>query len=143
LSLHLARFPDFDDPEGFEALMRRFEAKHWVIYAKKLFREVGHVPRYLGRYTHRVAIANSGLVDVTDTSVSFRTKNGKVLTLAAMEFLRRSLQHILPDGFHKIRQHGLYSASSADKRELARCPIPFLRNTIAGHCSPGSSKRAR
>ncbi len=76
--------------------------------------------RYLGRYTHRVAIANSRLVDVTDTSVSFRTKDGKVLTLAAVEFLRRFLQHVLPDGFHKIRHYGLYSASSADKRELAR-----------------------
>jgi hypothetical protein len=114
-----ARYPDFEDPEGFEALMRRIAKKHWVVYAKKPFREVGHVLRYLGRYTHRVAIANSRLVEVTNDSVSFRTKAGKVLTLNSVEFLRRYLQHVLPDGFHKIRHYGLYSASSAAKRELA------------------------
>lgn len=123
-SLHTARkfacFAAFQDPEGFEALMRRIAAKPWVVYAKKPFREVGHVLRYLGRYTHRVAIANSRLVDVTDTSVSFGTKEGKVLTLEPVEFLRRFLQHVLPDGFHKIRHYGLYAGSSAEKRELAR-----------------------
>jgi hypothetical protein len=78
------------------------------------------VLRYLGRYTHRVAIANSRLVDVTDSAVSFRTKQGKVLALEPVEFLRRFIQHVLPNGFHKIRHYGLYSASSAHKRELAR-----------------------
>jgi hypothetical protein len=115
-----ARFDDFDDPEGFERLMRRVAAKDWVVYAKKPFREVGHVLRYLGRYTHRVAIANSRLVHVTDTEVSFRTKEGKVVTLEPAEFLRRFVQHVLPDGFHKIRHYGLYAASLAHKRELAR-----------------------
>ena len=116
-----ARFDAFDDPEGFERLMRRVAAKNWVVYAKKPFREVGHVLRYLGRYTHRVAIANSRLVDITDTSVSFRTKEGKVLTLEPVEFLRRFVQHVLPDGFHKIRHYGLYSAAGVNHRlDLAR-----------------------
>lgn len=88
-----------------------------VVYAKKPFREVGHVLRYLGRYTHRVAIANSRLVDVTDTAVSFRTKDGKITTLPPVEFLRRFLQHVLPDRFHKIRHYGLYAAS-ATKNQL-------------------------
>jgi hypothetical protein len=114
------RFQDFEDPEGFETLMRRIAAKPWVVYAKKPFREVGHVLRYLGRYTHRVAISNSRLVEVSENSVSFRTKEGKVLTLEAVEFLRRYVQHVLPEGYHKIRHYGLYSASSAEKRELAR-----------------------
>jgi Putative transposase/Transposase zinc-binding domain len=113
-------FDDFEDPQGFERLMRRIAKKDWVVYAKKPFRQVEHVLRYLGRYTHRVAIANSRLVAVTDSSVSFRTKEGKVVTLESVEFLRRFLQHVLPDGFHKIRHFGLYSASSTDKRELAR-----------------------
>lgn len=68
-------------------------------------RRNGHVLRYLGRYTHRVAIANSRLVDVTHTAVSFRTKDGKVTTLPPVEFLRRFLQHVLPDRFHKIRHY--------------------------------------
>jgi hypothetical protein len=115
-----ARFADFEDPEAFERLMRRIANKDWVVYAKKPFREVEHVLRYLGRYTHRVAIANSRLVAVTDSCVSFRTKAGKVLTLESVEFLRRFLQHVLPARFHKIRHFGLYAASSTHERELAR-----------------------
>ena len=116
-----AWFDDFEDPEGFERLMRRAASKTWVVYAKKPFREVDHVLRYLGRYTHRVAIANSRLVDVTVTSVSFRTKDGKVTTIDPVEFLRRFVQHVLPDGFHKIRHFGLYSGARAkNKLELAR-----------------------
>jgi hypothetical protein len=107
------RFEDFEDPEAFARLMCRIAKKTWVVYAKKPFREVSHVLRYLGRYTHRVAIANSRLVDVTDTAVSFRTKDGKVTTLPHVEFLRRFLQHVLPDRFHKIRHYGLYAASAA------------------------------
>jgi hypothetical protein len=107
-----ARFDDFEDPEGFERLMRCIAKKDWVVYAKKPFREVEHVLRYLGRYTHRVAIANSRLVSVTDSRVSFRTKSEKVVTLDSVEFLRRFLQHVLPVRFHKIRHFGLYSASS-------------------------------
>jgi hypothetical protein len=116
-----ARFEAFLDPEGFDRLMRCVAAKTWVVYAKKPFRQVGHVLRYLGRYTHRVAIANSRLVDVTHSSVSFRTKEGKLTTLESVEFLRRFVQHVLPDGFHKIRHYGLYSATGTkQKLELAR-----------------------
>jgi len=107
------RFDDFEDPQAFERLMCRIAKKTWVVHAKKPFREVGHVLRYLGRYTHRVAIANSRLVDVTDNAVSFRTKEGKLTTLPAVEFLRRFLQHVLPDHFQKIRHYGLYAASVA------------------------------
>jgi hypothetical protein len=114
-----ARYDDFEDPQAFEQLMRTIAIKRWVLYAKKPFRKVDHVLRYLGRYTHRVAIANSRLVHVTDTSVAFRTKEGKVHSLQPVEFLRRFIQHVLPEGFHKIRHYGLYAASST-KRELAR-----------------------
>jgi hypothetical protein len=116
-----ARFEAFLDPEGFDRLMRCVATKTWVVYAKKPFRQVGHVLRYLGRYTHRVAIANSRLVDVTHSSVSFRTKEGKLTTLESVEFLRRFVQHVLPDGFHKIRHYGLYAAAGTkQKLELAR-----------------------
>lgn len=67
---------------------------------------------YLGRYTHRVAIANSRLVSADDTSVSFRWRDyrrgnaPKVMSLAPDEFIRRFLIHSLPDGFHRIRHYG-------------------------------------
>lgn len=88
-------FDDFCDPEAFDRLMARLARTSWVVYAKKPFREVRHVLAYLGRYTHRVAISNSRLVEVTDEHVTFRTKNGKTVTLPAVAFLRRFVQHVV------------------------------------------------
>ena len=104
-------FEDFDDPEAFDRLMARLARTDWIVYAKKPFRRVDHVLSYLGRYTHRVAISNSRLVAVTDEIVTFRTKNGKAVTISPICFLRRFIQHVLPDGFHKIRHYGLYSST--------------------------------
>jgi hypothetical protein len=106
---HLDRFDEFRDPEGFELLMARLARCRWLVYAKRPFREARHVVAYLGRYTHRVAISNSRLVNVSPDAVTFRTKNGQTTTLAPVEFLRRLVLHVLPDGFHKIRHYGLYA----------------------------------
>ena len=112
-------FGDFADPEAFERLMSRLAGKDWVVYAKKPFRRVEHVLKYLGRYTHRVGIANSRLVDVQSDAVTFRTKNGKTVTLKPVEFLRRLVQHVLPEGLHKIRHYGLYAGAAGDERQAA------------------------
>jgi hypothetical protein len=104
-------FPDFLDPEPFARLMARLARRHWVVYSKKPFRHAHHVIRYLGRYTHRVAIANSRLVHVTSDAVTFRTKNGPLVTLHPLHFLRRFLLHVLPDRLHKIRHFGLYAGA--------------------------------
>ncbi len=106
-------FDDLSDPEGFDRLMARLARKSWVVYAKKPFREARHVVAYLGRYTHRVAISNRRLVQVTDETVTFRTKNGNTVTLAAIDFIRRFVQHVLPRRLHKIRHYGLYSGAHA------------------------------
>lgn len=106
-------FDDFRDPEAFDRLVARLADIKWVVYAKKPFRESRHVVAYLGRYTHRVAISNSRFLEVTDDSVTFRTKNGKTVTLTAEDFLRRFLEHVLPSHLHKIRHYGLYSGTSA------------------------------
>jgi hypothetical protein len=116
-----ARFSDFADPEGFDRLMSKLaRAKRWIVYAKKPFKRVDHVLKYLGRYTHRVGIANSRLVDVRDDAVTFRTKNGKTVTVTPLEFLRRFVQHVLPDGFHKIRHYGLYAGAAEEAHLTAR-----------------------
>src|SRR5262249_22297668 len=80
----------------------------WNVYAKAPFATSKHVVAYLGRYTHRVGIANSRLLDVTDERVVFRTRGDATATLHPVEFLRRFVQHVLPEGFHKIRHIGLY-----------------------------------
>jgi len=124
-------FEAFSDPEGFDRLMAQLARTPWIVYAKKPFRRSDHVLKYLGRYTHRVAIANSRLVNVTEQSVTFRTKNGESVTLAPAEFLRRFVQHVLPPGFHKIRHYGLYAAAHAETLDQAREVLSPKRPTSA------------
>jgi hypothetical protein len=113
-----ARFDDFDDPEGFSRLVNRLWLPRWVVYAKPTFSKGEYVLKYLGRYTHRVGIANSRLLNVTREYIHFRTKGHDTKTVSPVEFLWRFVQHVLPDGFHKIRHYGLNA--SPEKRDLAR-----------------------
>jgi len=133
---HLDDFDDFRDPEGFDRFMRRLASVDWVTYAKRPFRRADHVVRYLGRYTHRVAISNSRLIHVTDQVVTFRTRNGKTASVHPVEFLARFVQHVLPAGFVKIRHYGLYAGSRvhtklAHARELLRPPSSQHADTPA------------
>ena len=73
-----AAFNELRDPQAFDRLMARIARARWVVFAKKPFRRPGHVLRYLGRYTHRVAISNSRITSVTADAVTFRTKNGMI-----------------------------------------------------------------
>ena len=111
---------ELEDPQAFDRLLVRLAQTRWLVYAKRPFRRVEHVLGYLGRYTHRVAISNGRLVSVTADTVTFRTKEGKTHAVTPVEFLRRFVQHVLPDGFKKIRHYGLYASSGADKLEHAR-----------------------
>ena len=111
---------EHEDPQGFDRLLARLAQISWLVYAKRPFRCVDHVIGYLGRYTHRVAISNGRLVNVTAGAVTFRTKEGKTCTVTPVEFLRRFVQHVLPDGFKKIRHSGLYAGCGAAPLEQAR-----------------------
>ena len=114
---------ELEDPEAFDRLMIRLSKARWVVYAKRPFRRIEHVLGYLGRYTHRVAISNGRLINVTASTVTFRTKEGKTHTITPVEFLRRFVQHVLPDGFKKIRHYGLYASSAAGTLALARARL--------------------
>jgi Putative transposase/Transposase zinc-binding domain len=116
-----ARFRDFDDPEAFSKLVDTLWKQPWVVYAKPTFNKGEHVLKYLGRYTHRVGIANSRLLDVSHDYVHFRTKGDGTERLPPVEFLHRFVQHVLPDGFHKIRHYGLNA--STKKRDLTRATL--------------------
>jgi len=100
----------FRDPRAFGHLVAKVAKLSWNVYAKAPFDTSKHVVAYLGRYTHRVGIANSRLLDVTGERVVFRTRGQDTETLTPVEFLWRFVQHVLPDGFHKIRHIGLYSS---------------------------------
>ena len=119
----LAPLADADAFAAHCAALRRID---WVVYAKRPFGGAEQVLAYLGRYTHRVAIAKSRLVAMADGQVSFRWKDyrhegrNKVMTLDAGEFMRRFLLHVLPPGFHRIRHFGLMANGHRAAR-LARC----------------------
>jgi hypothetical protein len=100
------------DPQQFAKLLRRLHRHDWVVYAKPAFGGPMQVLRYLGRYTHRVAISNHRLLAFEQERVTFRWKDyarggeqGR-MTLAATEFLRRFFLHVLPKGFVRIRHFG-------------------------------------
>jgi hypothetical protein len=87
--------------------------KEWVVYSKPPFGGPEHTLKYLARYTHRVAISNARLLNVSDSGVTFTYKNyvaggtRKTMTLSGVEFRRRFFTHLLPKGFVHIRSYGL------------------------------------
>jgi hypothetical protein len=99
-------------PRAFAAWLRVLFRHDWVVYSKQPFGGPEHVLRYLGAYTHRVAISNSRLVALADGNVTFRWRDSahgnkkRLMTLAVDEFLRRFLLHLLPPGFVRIRNFG-------------------------------------
>ena len=124
------------DPKQFAKLLRRLHLRRWVVYAKAPFGGPMQVLRYLGRYTHRVAISNHRLLAFEGERVSFRWKDyvhggqQQVMTLTAVEFLRRFFLHVLPKGFVRIRHFGFLANRFRTQRLtlcrelLAACPPP-------------------
>jgi hypothetical protein len=114
------------EPAAFAQRLRELRRLDWVVYSKPPFGGPEQVLAYLGRYTHRVAIANSRLVSLSDDEVTFRWKDyrhhskSKLMILAAAEFIRRFLLHALPDGFHRIRHYG-FLANGQRTAKLALC----------------------
>lgn len=114
---------------SFGTLMASLQLQNWVVYLKRTFNRPEDTLAYLGRYTHRIGIANSRLVDVTADKVTFKTKDGRSITLHPVNFLRRFVQHVLPDRFKKIRHAGLYSSPKAlakAKALLGSFPTPAV-----------------
>jgi hypothetical protein len=99
----------------FQALIDALYQKEWIVYCKKPFKSPWHVLRYLGRYTHRVAISNQRIVSLDNERVSFQWRDykdankTKLMTLDSSEFIRRFLMHVLPSRFVKIRHYGILS----------------------------------
>jgi hypothetical protein len=116
---------------AFAKALRPLRKMSWVVYAKPPFGSPAHVLAYLGRYTHRVAIANSRLVSMEDGAISFRWRDyrhgnaQKQMTLSADEFIRRFLLHCLPDGFHRIRHYGFLANG------IRRARLAIIRQLLA------------
>ena len=111
----------FTRPTVFKQLLRLTFRKKWVVYSKRPFGGPQHALRYLGCYTHRVAISNHRLVSFTDDQVTFRWRDSahgnkkRLLALHVNEFLRRFLLHVLPSGFVRIRHFGFLSTRNRSR----------------------------
>ena len=126
----------------FHRLIRSLYKKDWVVYAKPAFGDPIHVLRYLGRYTHRVAISNHRLVSFDGERVTFRWKDyahgsqKKVMTLSAIEFQRRFFLHVLPKGFVRIRHFGfLANRFRSPRLALGRKLLATVHSSTTSHLS--------
>jgi hypothetical protein len=114
-------------PKAFSAWLRTLYRHHWHVYSKRPFGGAEQALRYLGRYTHRVAISNHRLISFVDGQVIFRWRDRahhnepKLMTLSLDEFLRRFLLHLLPRGFVRIRHFGFF----ANRRRATLLPLCF------------------
>src|SRR3984893_13186841 len=123
------------DRSSFLDYLAPLREAEWVVYAKRPFAGPEQVLDYVGRYTHRVAISNNRLLDIAEGKVTFRYKDyrheaqQKTMRLEADEFIRRSLLHVLPDGFQRIRYYGFLANRYREQkltccRELLGMPAP-------------------
>ncbi len=105
---------EFDHKE-FKSILREADSKQWISYIKEPFKGSSGVFAYIGNYTHRSAISNSRIINVTETHTTFQYRDyadgnkQKMLTISNVEFIRRFLIHTLRRGFVRIRHYGLYS----------------------------------
>jgi hypothetical protein len=122
--------------DGLPALFHTLRQHDWVVYAKPPFAGPESVLRYLGRYTHRIALSNRRILRVEQDQVALRYRDYadrnriKVLQLSVHELLRRFLLHVLPEGFVRIRHYGLL-ANRSRKPRIARC-----RELLAAEAPP-------
>ncbi len=124
------------EPCGCARWCAALYAKDWVVYAKRPFGGPAQVLKYLARYSHRVAISNSRLLELRDGRVTFRYQDyadahrHKTMTLEADEFLRRFVAHVLPRSFVKIRHYGLLANAQREAR-LTLCRRLLLVAQVA------------
>jgi hypothetical protein len=128
------RLAELSSPRAFHSLLHTLRRREWVVYSKPPFGGPEQVLKYLARYTHRVAISNGRLLSLDNGQVRFRWRDSRhnnrssVMTLDAVEFIRRFLLHVLPSGFVKIRHFGLL-ANRSRRQALALCQLHLNATT--------------
>lgn len=112
----------------YNDLIQSLYQKEQIVYCKEPFKNAESVIQYLGRYTHRVAISNERILEVTDNTVRFKWRDykdnnkTKEMEISIQEFIRRFLLHILPPNFMKIRYYGILGNKNK-KKKLLKCKI--------------------
>lgn len=116
---------------NFKELLSTLYKKEWVPHIKETFKGAANVIEYLGRYTHRIAISNARILNITPKCITFRVKDYKnncntTMMLTPVEFIRRFLMHVLPKGFVRIRHYGILSNRSK------KVKLQICRNLVKG-----------
>ncbi len=127
---------ELSQPRAWRQFLDPLYKKNWVVYAKPPFASPEYVFRYLGRYTHRVAISNQRILALDNGQVTFTLKNYSAaghreqMTVEAVEFIRRFLLHVLPQAFTRIRHFGLCAGRNVrTKLQTARTVLTALTPT--------------
>src|SRR5271170_4058733 len=134
-----AELRDLAKPAVFQSMCEAAAKLEWVVHVKPPFGGPRRVLKYLARYTHRVAISNHRLRALEDGHVSFEWKDyahrarRKLMTLDAVEFLRRFLLHVLPTGLVRIRQFGFLA------NRVRKCKLELCRTLLAARLPPTHS----
>jgi putative transposase len=133
-------------PKRFAAFLRTLFRQNWVVYAKPAFGGPEQVIRYLGRYTHRIAISNHRLISFDGDHVTFRWRDyaagnkQRIMTVSSEEFMRRFLLHVLPKGFVRIRHFGVLAnyrrSESIDLCRRLLGMMPLVRSTETASSKP-------
>ena len=112
----------------YQSIINEAWSKKWVVFSEPSFGDAQHVIKYLGQYTHRIAISNQRIQKIDNNRVSFYYKDykdqskRKIVSLTGVEFLRRFCMHILPKGFVKIRYYGILSNRYSKQTAMYRKP---------------------
>ena len=120
----------FKNHYAFKELLDSCYKKEWIPYCKKPFDGAESDIKYLGKYTHRIAISNYRIKSMTDRTVTFTAKDyknqgqWKEITITGEEFIRRFLMHVPPKRFVRIRHYGLLSSRNKNRK------ITLCRNLL-------------
>ena len=131
-------------PKAFAAFLRPLFRHPWVVYCKPPFGGPEHVLKYLGSYTHRIAISNHRLISLDQDQVTFRWRDSahgnkkRTLTISLTEFLRRFLLHVLPHRYVRIRHQGFL----ANRRRASVLPLCFALLTTASAQVPTAARNS-
>jgi hypothetical protein len=147
------RLRPFESDRAFRSWLGPLYDKEWVVYAKPPWKGPEYALKYLARYTHRVAIGNSRLQSIDNGQVAFTYKDyrhrgrQRTLTLAATEFIRRFMMHVLPGGFVRIRYYGFLANSRRQEqlgkiRGLLGAPQPATSDQQSSDPPQDSSEQA-
>jgi hypothetical protein len=134
---------------GFKVCIEKAHQKKWVVYCEPSLAGAEHVIRYLGQYTHRIAISNQRILNVDSTHVTFVAKDyrdraqKKPVSLTGEEFLRRFSLHVMPDGYVRIRRFGIYHHSTKLHLDLQFVPDekPDIQQMVADQKDETASGR--